>query len=164
VLFFAFDVNLENGRRASGPHTPQMKRGWIARIKRAIVTWPLLFGMFIAVVLAGLMLVTVIWFPGTTGLLDNHSTLAIAALITVSYFGSVFFWCPRHWRRSRAFWPTICILLLFHVVGVYLYSTLVGRILMWQWEVIGAADFIILSFVLQKFSTTERKNAENSSH
>jgi len=54
------------------------------------------------------------------------TVLALVVWVSVSW----------RWRYLGAFWVSICTFLSLHVLCVYLYSTLVQPILVWQWGVI----------------------------
>jgi hypothetical protein len=137
-------------------HPRQLKRPLLNRIEAAIIRWPILFGMFIAFVMAILMTVGVIFFPRYIDYWDKHLNFVTASLITAGYF-STFLFCARPWRRSRAFWPSIIVLLLLHILGVYLYLKYVGIISYWQWQIIAFVELVIMGFVLQKLSRSGRK-------
>jgi hypothetical protein len=133
-----------------------MKKSLMKQIEAVIIKWPFLFGMFIALVMAIVITVGVIFFPGYMEYWDKNFKFVTAGFITAAYF-ITFLFCPRPWRRSRAFWPSMTILLLLHILGVYLYSTYVGIISYWQWQIIAFVEFVIMGFVLENFSRLGRK-------
>jgi hypothetical protein len=124
---------------------------WNNRIKEAIAKWPMLFGMSVGFVLCILMLGAVILFPGFVDSWGRHRNLVEAGIITTIDFGA-YIYCLRAWRRYRVFWPTICLIFLLHVLGVFLYSSYIGPILMWQWVFIGLGEFFFAGLMLQKMS------------
>jgi hypothetical protein len=104
-------------------------------LKRFVVTYPVSFGMLLAVFLAGAGLGISVWFPSFTGMLGRHERLCEGILFTILLFvGWVSsFW---KWRRYRAFLPITSGFFAIHLVGVLAYSIYVGPILVWQWSIL----------------------------
>jgi hypothetical protein len=83
--------------------------------------------------------------------LERHTTLGQAVYFTIFNFG-VAIYSLRRWKRVRPFWPTICLLLLLHVSGVFLYSTHVQRIRVWQWPIVGVVEYCAAAYTLSRLS------------
>ncbi len=117
-------------------------------MRKLIRSYPILFGALIALLLSGGIIVIVVWFPWIEEPLRRHKTLAQAILFTAIYF-AVYVYYLRPWRRQAAFWPTILVLFLLHVLGVFFYSTRVGRILLWQWPIVALLEYYPAAFFLE---------------
>ena len=77
----------------------------------------------------------------------KHKRLVQAVLFTGIYF-IVYIYGLRAWRHQFVFWPSICILFLFHVLGVFFYSNQVEPILVWQWPLVGLVEYYGAAFFL----------------
>ena len=158
---YALRVNEnEKVRRESGYLTDN-----IVRVKRLITSYPLLFGIFISLLIFIAILVMQTWAPWIGEYHDRHKRLVQAVLFTGVYF-PVYVYGLRHWRRRSVFWPTFCILFLLHVLGVFFYSIHVQPILVWQWSIVGLLEYYGTAFFLewstQRFSHHARRTTANS--
>ena len=108
----------------------------------------MLFGVLIAPLLVGVIIVIETWFPWIDEGLGRHKRLSEAVFFTAFYF-TFYVYCLRSWRRRIAFWPTILVLFLLHVAGVFFYSTYVQPILVWQWSIVGLIEFYPTAFFLE---------------
>jgi hypothetical protein len=114
-----------------------MKRGK----SHAMLLWGVI-GLLSAVVI---FLITPM-VPWTARDLEPHKRLVQAVLFTVCAFllWVSFFW---RWRRLGAFWVSICVFLLLHVLCIFLYSTYYVRpILVWQWSIFLYVEFYAAGF------------------
>ena len=116
-------------------------------VKKMIETHPMLFGAIISLPLVIAIVVIAIWFPWIGNYHDKHKRLVQACLFTAIYFAAYFFGL-RRWRRKRVFWLTILTLFLLHVLGIFLYSTHLQPILVWQWPIIGLLEYYGAAFFL----------------
>ena len=112
-------------------------------LKKLITSYPMLTGVFVSVLLS----VALFSFPGIGDFHDRHKRLVQGVLFTIIYFGVYIFGLRRWWHRSL-FWPSICALFLFHVLGVFYYSTRVQPILVWQWPFVGLLEYYGIAFFL----------------
>jgi hypothetical protein len=115
--------------------------------KRVRTIPPMAVGALGGVVLAGVVLVVAIWFPWLGDDLGRHKGLVQGVYYTVGFFA---FFVERlwHWRSRGMFWQSISALLLLHVVGVYLYSTRVQPLLVWQWMILFIPESVIFVSLL----------------
>jgi len=99
----------------------------------------MVFGFCLAIVLAIAISVTVRLFPALPSYLGAHKRLVQAVLFTATAF---IVWVSFFWRcrRLAAFWGFVGLLLMLHTLGVWLYSTLVQPILVWQWSILLFAE------------------------
>ncbi len=116
--------------------------------KKMIRSYPMLFGVLIALAIAGAIIVIQTWFPWIFEYEDRHKRLVEAVLFTAIYF-VVYVYGLRRWRGQAAFWPTILVLFLLHVLGVFFYSTYVRPILVWQWPIVGLLEYYAAAFFLE---------------
>ncbi len=116
-------------------------------VKKMIETYPTLFGAIITLPLLIAMMVIVIWFPWIGDYCDEHKRLVQAVFFTTFHF-AIYVSVLRRWRRRRVFWPTILTLFLFHVLGVFFYSTHFQPILVWQWPIVGLLEYYAAAFFL----------------
>lgn len=128
-------------------------------IKKLITSYPMLFGVLMSLVIFGAIIVVETWFPWIDEGLRGHKRLAQAILFTTVYF-AVYFYGLRRWRRQGAFWPTIFVLFLLHLLGVFLYSTHVQPILVWQWPIVGLVEYYGAAFFLE-WSTRRFRHFNN---
>lgn len=116
-------------------------------MKRIIISHPFVFGVLVALLLFCAIIVVETWFPSIEEGLRKHSRLAQAALFTAIYF-AVYIYGLRRWRRAAAFWLTILVLFLIHILGVFFYSAYVHPILVWQWPIVGLLEYYAAAFFL----------------
>jgi len=109
--------------------------------------YPMLFGALIGLLLLAAIIVEETWFPWIGEYHDSNKRLVQAVLFTVAYF-ALYLYGLRRWRHQRAFWPTISALFLLHVLGVFIYSTHVQPILVWQWAIVGLLEYYATAFFL----------------
>jgi hypothetical protein len=116
-------------------------------IKKTMTTQPVLFGAFIGLALLIGVFLVVIWAPWIGEDLGRHKRLAQAVVFTGANF-AIFISTLWVQRRSAAFWPTIVVLFLLHVCGVFIYSNYVQPILVWQWPILGILEYYAAAFFL----------------
>ncbi len=116
-------------------------------MKRFVTSYPILFGILIALLISGAIFLVGTWSPWTFEYLGRHKRIAQAILFTTIYF-VVYVYGLRRWRHQGAFWPTILALFFFHVIGIFLYSTHVQPILVWQWPIVGLLEYFAAAFFL----------------
>ena len=116
-------------------------------MRKLIRSYPILLGVLIALLIAGAIMVIQIWFPWIDEALGRHKRLAQAVFFTAVYFAIYIYYLWR-WQRQAAFWPTIFVLFLLHVLGVYFYSAHVQPILLWQWAIVGLLEYYAAAFFL----------------
>ena len=117
-------------------------------VKKFITSYPILFGVLLVLLLFGALVAEEAWFPQVGQTWARHNRLAQAVLFTAVYF-ALYFYGLRRWRRQTAFWPTIFILLLLHVLGILFYSTQVHPIGVWQWPIVGLLEYYSAAFFLE---------------
>ncbi len=108
---------------------------------------PMAVGACGGIVFVVLVLIVVIWFPWVGDAFGRHKRLVQGVYFTVGFFAFFVerFW---HWRYRGAFWQSITALLLFHAVGIYIYSTWVHPLFVWQWMILAIPEsFIFVSFL-----------------
>jgi hypothetical protein len=116
-------------------------------IKKMITTYPLIFGVFIGLIIIVAVFAVVFWAPWIGEDLGRHKRLAQAVVFTACSF-AIFINSLWRQHRSRAFWPTIVALFLLHVPGVFFYSIYVQPILVWQWPILGILEYYAAAFFL----------------
>src|ERR1700730_9050850 len=94
----------------------------LKKIMMLIRTYPLLFGAVLGTLIVGAVFAVVIWFPWLGDDLGRHKRLVQAVYFTAAFFALLInrLW---HWRRRGAFWASMCVLVLLHVIGVLFYTT-----------------------------------------
>jgi hypothetical protein len=129
--------------------------------KQLIASHPILFGVFISVLLGIAIIATMTWIPWIWEYHNGHKRLVQAVFFTVFYFAYYisFLWEQRH---QTFFWPSVCTVFLLHGLGVYFYSTRVQPILVWQWPMIALLEFYGTAFFLEwstrRFASHPRKS------
>ena len=118
-----------------------------ASAKKKLASYPMLLGFLIALLMAGAIFAMLTWFPWIDEALRRHKRLAQAVPLTAFNFAVYIYYLGR-WKRQAAFWPTIAVLFLIHVLGVYFYSTHVQPILVWEWAIVGVLEFYAAAFFL----------------
>jgi Ca2+/Na+ antiporter len=116
-------------------------------IKKTMTTQPMLFGTFIGLALLIGIFLMVIWAPWIGEDLGRHKRLAQAVVFTAANF-AIFISTLWVQRRNPAFWPTILVLFLLHVFGIFIYSNYVQPILVWQWPILGIIEYYTAAFFL----------------
>jgi hypothetical protein len=159
--WYALRVNENEKVRTASDYEP----GSVAPIKRLITSYPMLFGVFISLLILIAIISMETWAPWIGEYHDRYKRLVQAVLFTGIYF-AVYVYGLRHWRRRSVFWPSICVLFLLHVVGVFFYSTHVQPILVWQWAIVGLLEyygtFFFLEWSTRRFSHHARHTSANS--
>lgn len=132
--------------------------------RTVIVKWikssPMLFGVILSLVLFGIILVVLTWFPWIDEAFRGRGRLTQAVLLTALYF-AIYIRGLRRWKRQAVFWPTISVLFLLHVLGVFFYSTRVQPILLWQWPIVGLLEFYAAAFFL---ASSRQRAGHNGDH
>ena len=80
--------------------------------------------------------------------LEPHKRLVQAVLFTACAF-VVWVSVYWHWRRLGAFWLSVFAFLLIHVVCVFLYSSFLQPILVWQWGILLAVESYLAFFFFE---------------
>ena len=86
-----------------------------------------------------------IWFPKVGDAWDRHDRLVQAIYFTTFAFGA-WLYPVWPWRHRHAFWMSVSIFLLLHVLGMFVYTTQVGPILVWQWLVLLVLESYAIAF------------------
>ena len=115
--------------------------------KRFILSHPILFGVFISLLLFIANVVTSTWAPWIWEYNEQHKILVQAVFFTAFNF-AVYIYVFREWRQRALFWLLVCTVLLLHSLGVYFYSTRVQPILVWQWPMIAVVECYAIIFSL----------------
>jgi hypothetical protein len=136
-------------------HLEQVKIARTGALMRFITSHPTSFGVLVAIAFSVGIVVTVTWFPGMWEFHDRHKRLVQAILFTAIYF-PVYVYGLRPFRRLRVFWPTICALFVVHISAITLYSLRVQPILVWQWPIVGFAEYFGVAIVLQRLTETRK--------
>jgi len=125
------------------------KKNWILQqtVRRLVPSHPMLFGVFISVLISIAITAMQTWAPWIGEYHDTHKRVVQAVLFTGIYF-IVYVYGLRAWRYRSVFWPSICILFLLHVLGVFFYSNHVEPILVWQWPLVGFVEYYGTAFFL----------------
>jgi hypothetical protein len=144
----------EEGRTASD-------YGQGKKIKRLIASYPNLFVVFISLLLLVAIIAEETWAPWIGEYHDRHKRLVEAVLFTGIYF-AVYVYGLRPWRHRSVFWPSICVLFLLHVLGVFFYSTHVQPILLWQWPIVGLMEYHGTAFFLEWSTQRLRHHARHT--
>jgi magnesium-transporting ATPase (P-type) len=108
---------------------------------------PVLFGGILSLAFFGVIVVVLTWFPWIDEAFRGHDRLTQAVILTALYF-AIYIRGLRRWKRQPIFWPTISVVFLLHVLGVFFYSTRVKPILLWQWPIVGLLEFYAAAFFL----------------
>jgi hypothetical protein len=129
------------------------------------MSYPTLFGVLIGLLCAGVILFGGIWFPQYFETLGNHKTLVQGVYFTVFAFGAWLYGLWR-WRHRPAFWASLSIFFLLHVLGVLFYTTQVGRILVWQWFVLLLLEAYVIAFFvgwsIQRFGHLDKADGPDA--
>ena len=139
--------SLEGKIQVNYSSKPAQEASRKVQVKNAIKTYPMLFGALIGFLIFIAIIVEVTWFPWIGEYHDRHKRLVQAVLFTAAYF-ALYLYGLRRWRHQSAFWPTISVLFLLHVLGVFIYSTQVQPIVVWQWAVVGLLEYYAAAFFL----------------
>jgi hypothetical protein len=105
-------------------------------ISQTISSHQFLFGILIAVLLAGVMIIVDTLFPSIERDLLRHEQLEDGVFLTIFFF-VVYVYCFWSSRRRPGFWFALCIFFVLHVTGVLVYSVYVHPPVLWQWSVLG---------------------------
>ncbi len=116
-------------------------------IRKSVPSHPMLFGVFISVLISIAIIAMQTWAPWIGEYHDTHKRPVQAVLFTGIYF-IVYVYGLRAWRHRSVFWPSICILFLLHVLGVFFYTNHVEPILVWQWPLVGFVEYYGIAFFL----------------
>ena len=116
-------------------------------VKSFIVTYPMLFGIVVAIFIFGCIVVCLAWFPAIFDIHDTPSKLGRASIMTIIDFG-VYFGAFWRYRRRTAFWPVILTLLPLHVVGVLFFSTKFRPISLSEWSLIGMLEVSGIAMIM----------------
>jgi hypothetical protein len=113
-----------------------------------ITNYPVLFGVLIALLLAGIIIASVTWFPWLVEAWERHDSLVQAAFFSVGFFGIVL---GHRWqlRHRAAFWVLMSILFLLHAAGVFLYTTHIHPLLLWQWFILFFLESLVVVFFVR---------------
>jgi len=90
----------------------------------------------------------VTWAPGIDDAWDRHNKLVQAIFLTTFNF-AVFINVLWRRRRRGAFWISMGVVFVLHVLGVVLYSTRVHLISVWDWPFLGIVEFYMIFFLAE---------------
>jgi hypothetical protein len=127
-------------------------------LRKYIMSHPTFLGVLIAFLLAGGIFAMEIWFPWVGDEWARHERLVQAIYFTAFFFGAwiYFLW---EWRHRRAFWASVSLFFLLHVLGVLFYTTQVRPILVWQWSIVLFLESFVLVFFVH-YSTRRFKHLD----
>ena len=109
---------------------------------------PLVFWALIGLISAvGIFVITPL-LPWKANDLEPHKRLVQAVFFTAFAF---VVWVSAYWRWRRlgAFWLSVFVFLLIHVVCVFLYSSFVQPILVWQWGALLVVESYLAFFFFE---------------
>jgi hypothetical protein len=116
---------------------------------KKLTSYPLLSGALLGLLPLCAVIVIVFWFPWIGKYHEHHKSAVQAVWFTAAAFALCI---NRLWRWRRrspfAFWAPICALLLLHVVGVFLYTTFVQPILVWQLSILLVLEVFFIVFLV----------------
>jgi hypothetical protein len=115
--------------------------------KKIVETHPALFGALIGVVLMGMIVAIVIWFPRIGDAWDRHDKLVRSVWCTLALFAVCIYRLSR-WRHRRGFWLTLSVFFALHTAGVVLYSTYVHALLLQEWVILLLLEAMVIVFLL----------------
>jgi hypothetical protein len=113
-----------------------------------ITNYPVLFGVLIALLLAGIIIASVTWYSWLVEAWERHDSLVQAAFFSVVFFG-ILVGHPWQLRCRGAFWALMFMLFLFHVAGVFLYTTHIHPLLLWQWFILFFLESLVVVFFVR---------------
>ena len=119
-----------------------MQRQGLVKI---VKVYPVLTGVAIGLLVGGSILVMGVWFPWVGEAFERHSGLMQAIYFTVYFFGA-WTYLLWNWRRRSGFWQSLCILLVLHVTGVFLYSRSIEPLRMRHWSLLLFLESFVLVF------------------
>jgi hypothetical protein len=122
--------------------------------KKILESHPLSFGVLLSVPFAAAIVLVDLWFPWVFDYHDRHKRLVQAILFTTVYF-AVYAYGLRRYRSDAAFWLTLLFVLLVHGIGVFLYYTYVGPILLWQWPILGLVEYCVMAYFFGAWRSPE---------
>jgi hypothetical protein len=105
------------------------------KLTEIIKSYPMLFGVFIGLLIFAYIIVTETWFPGISEAWSEHYRLVQSVCFTAGLFGTL---TIQYWNRRHrvAFWALMCIFLLIHVLGVAYYATHIHPLVLSQWIIL----------------------------
>lgn len=117
-------------------------------IRKTITTYPMLFGAFIGLLLLIGIFSMVIWTPWIGDAWERHDKLVQGIFCTTFNF-AVFINILWGSRRRGAFWISMAVVFVLHVLGVVFYSTRVHPISVWDWPFLGMVEFYMIFFLAE---------------
>ena len=114
-------------------------------MRRFINSYPTLVGTVIGLLIAGAIIVIVVWFPGLSDAWDRHNSLVRSIWCTAGLFGVCIGRLWR-WRRRWAFWVPLSIFLVLHLVGISLFSIHLHPPSLGQWIVLIVLESFVIFF------------------
>lgn len=123
-------------------------------MKKFISSYPILFGVLIAVFMMGALIVLNTWFPWTNDYSSHHKALDQGVYFTARFFA---FWIYSLWRwhRRALFWASMFAILVLHSVGLFLYTTYFQRVLVWQWTFVGLVESCLVFGLVNQFMRSQ---------
>jgi hypothetical protein len=131
--------NMSEGKNKSGKPQPKL----LVFIK----SYPMLFGVFIGLLIFGSIVIIETWFPWIAQAWEKHYRFVQSLCFTAGLFGTLViqFWNRRH---RGAFWAVMCIFFLLHLLGVAYYSTHIQPLILRQWIILLIAECGVVIFSL----------------
>lgn len=128
-------------------------------LRLVINRYPLLFGILISLLLAGVLFAIQVWLPWLADDWDRHQALAQGIYFT-GFFFLVAICSVWGWRGRPGFWLSTSAFFLVHVLALSIYTSYVNRILVWQWVIVLYFEgwaFVIVLGLATRHSGRQRK-------
>ena len=133
----------------------KMKKKWIA-------LHPVTFGVFVGILIAAILIAMELSFPGFYQAWQRRNTLVQAIWFTIVLFvvSAVRLWRFRR-RGAFSFWASLIALWTLHVIGILIYYSYFGALLLRQWIYVLVCEAFVFVFVAdwitRRFGRTSRR-------
>ncbi len=118
-----------------------------ATARKLITTYPVAAGLLIATIMAGTIVVIVVWFPSIADAWLRNDKLVRSIWCTLVLF-AVCVYRLWHWRHRWEFWLTLSAFFVIHIFVVVLYSIYVHPLLLQEWVIFGILESFVIVFLL----------------
>jgi hypothetical protein len=127
----------------------------------SIKSYPIVFGVLVAVILSGIVIVIETWFPRIGEAWDRNNSFVLAGWCTAVFF---LLCIARYWplRRRFFFWVSILAFFVAHCFAVFYYARLVKPLGTIDWIVLLIAES--LAFILYIGWLTRRFERAGKNH
>jgi hypothetical protein len=113
--------------------------------KSKLSHYPVLLGIIIGTMMAASTFVVGTWFPRLAEVFARDTILVDGVFFTGGLYGT-WVYLLWDWRTRSAFWESMSILLLLHILSVYVYSTYVHPLGLRQWSLLLFAESFVIAF------------------